>query len=300
MKPEQIFHKWEDAIAATTAKLDTILPESCLNKLLTETRNSIALCPGDIKVFGSGWGALEELRQGKPLTKHLDFGSIKQEQKDWADLLREGKMNENNPVSYLVSDEWFDLLMKAEHNWKTHYHLALNYFRRYNMECAENHLNNAFQIGGDRKYCLYLLANLRRVQGRRTEAVEAIFEAGKLALQDSAFIKEVLKMLLEQEAYSKLLELICQISGKIRYLPLIRFMESAGLAHLGQLDEAEKILIENGGLEIPDIREGENSTSGLYLFIQREKTNKTGKEFDPDSVKVPFKLDLRMAQAASQ
>ena len=34
-----------------------------------------------------------------------------------------------------------------------------------------------------------------------------------------------------------------------------------------RLDKA-KHLLENGGLDIPDIREGENSTSGLYLYIQ--------------------------------
>ena len=63
-----------------------------------------------------------------------------------------------------------------------------------------------------------------------------------------------------------------------------------------KIDEAETILLENGGLDIPDIREGENSTSQLYIDIKTEQARRKGKEIDPKSVQVPFLLDLRMSE----
>ena len=64
----------------------------------------------------------------------------------------------------------------------------------------------------------------------------------------------------------------------------------------GRLDEAETIILENGGLDLPDLREGEVAISALYIFIQVEKARQNGIELSPDKVKVPFTLDLRMAK----
>ena len=73
-------------------------------------------------------------------------------------------------------------------------------------------------------------------------------------------------------------------------------MRANALAHTGKLAEAEAILLKNGGLEIPDIREGENSTSGLYLYIQEQKAKRDNIPFAAEKIKVPFELDLRMSK----
>ena len=142
---------------------------------------------------------------------------------------------------------------------------------------------------------LHVLANIRRLQGRSAEAAELIFNAGKLNLSDASFLKEVLKMLLGLEDYAKMYKLIAACVPEVKALPFIKFMKACALAHTGALDEAEAILMENGGLDIPDIREGENSTSQVYLYIQEERAKLEGKPFDPKKVQVPFLLDLRMS-----
>jgi hypothetical protein len=53
--------------------------------------------------------------------------------------------------------------------------------------------------------------------------------------------------------------------------------------------------MQNGGLNIPDIREGENSASQLYIYIQQKKAELEGKIIEPDQVVVPFNLDFRMS-----
>ena len=60
-------------------------------------------------------------------------------------------------------------------------------------------------------------------------------------------------------------------------------------------EKAEQILMQNGGLNIPDIREGENSASQLYIYIQQKKAELEGKIITPDQVVVPFNLDFRMS-----
>ena len=79
-------------------------------------------------------------------------------------------------------------------------------------------------------------------------------------------------------------------------LLVVCVMHANALAHTGRFMEAEAILLENGGLEIPDIREGENSTSGLYLYIQEQKAKRDQVPFDAAMVQVPFELDLRMSK----
>ena len=74
-----------------------------------------------------------------------------------------------------------------------------------------------------------------------------------------------------------------------------QFLYADALAHTGSLEEAEAIIMANGGLEIPDIREGEISTSELYIYIQVEKAKLQGITLDPKQVQVPRALDLRMS-----
>lgn len=293
VEPEKVFGDWQDAIAEVTALLDKKIPESDLENMLAQTRQSIALVPGRNIISGSGWGALEEMRMQRKLTGHLDFGTVGEEQTPWIELLQNNRITEENIHSYLVSDPWFEKLCQAEQSWQTAYLSALHEYRKGDYRSALEALSRASD--GPRKYILHLRANVYLKQGRQAEAAEAIYLAGRETPEDPSFNKEVLKMLLGLEEYGKMAELLDTMSPAIRQRPLIRFMEACVYAHSGRLEEAENILLENGGLNIPDIREGENSTSQLYIYIQQKKAEAAGIPFDPAKVMVPFNIDLRMS-----
>ena len=295
MKGEDVFGSWDKAVEKTTAAIDALIPEAELDRILKETRESIALKKGKVIFEGSGWGALEEKRSGKKIAPQLEFSNLGEEQTAWLELLEQGIIDKALPVSYQVSDEWFELLKNAKESWQKHYHLALNYYRRKDLERAENEVVKAGEIKNNR-YLLHLLANIRNLQMRFPESAELIFQAGKLELKDKSFLKEVFKMLLGLGAYDKMLELSSLLDEKILAFPLIKFMCAYALACTGKIDEAEVILLENGGLDIPDIREGENSTSGLYLYIQEQKAKRNNQPFDAKKSAVPFMLDLRMSE----
>ncbi len=294
MAPADIFGLWDDAVSKTSAAIDKLIPEAELDRILKETRESIALKPGRVIIKGSGWGALEEKRKGAKLSPQLEFSNLGEEQKAWLDLLENNKINET-PISYQIGAEWFAILQNADESWQKHYHLALNYYRMKDLERAEREINKAGELKNNR-HLLHLLANVRRLQNCNAESADLIFQAGKLDLNDKSFLKEVFKMLLGLEAYDKMFELSSLLKSEILSLPLTQFMHAYALAHTGKFDEAESILLENGGLDIPDIREGENSTSALYIYIQEEKAKRDNVPFDAKKVKVPFNLDLRMSE----
>ena len=103
-------------------------------------------------------------------------------------------------------------------------------------------------------------------------------------------------MLLNMQEYVTMAELMDKLPENITDLPLIKMMKAFALAYTGKLNEAEAILLEDIS-EIPDIREGENSTSQLYIYIQQQKAVRQGKVLQDNEIKVPFHLDLRMSES---
>ena len=291
--PAKVFGDWQTAVDEVTSILDEKIPAGDLEELLVQTRESIALVPGKNVMSGSGWGALEEMRMQKKLAPQLDFGSVGKEQSIWVELLKNNRITDENICSYLVSDPWFEKISAAEDSWQKDYFCALYYYRKGDYRSALELLDKI--SGGSRKHILHLRANIRLKQGRKAEAAEAIYLAGMETPDDPSFSKEALKMLLGLEEYEKMSRLLEYMTNEVRQKPLIRFMESCICAHTGKLDEALAILMENGGLNVPDIREGENSTSQLYIFIQQKKAEAAGLPFDPAKVDVPFAIDLRMS-----
>ena len=291
--PAKVFGDWQTAVDEVTSILDEKIPAGDLEELLAQTRESIALVPGKNVMSGSGWGALEEMRMQKKLAAQLDFGSVGKEQSIWVELLKDNRITDENICSYLVSDPWFEKISAAEDSWQKDYFCALYYYRKGDYRSALELLDKI--SGGSRKHILHLRANIRLKQGRKAEAAEAIYLAGMETPDDPSFSKEALKMLLGLEEYEKMSRLLEHMTNEVRQKPLIRFMESCICAHTGKLDEALAILMENGGLNVPDIREGENSTSQLYIFIQQKKAEAAGLPFDPAKVDVPFAIDLRMS-----
>ena len=293
MKVEDVFGSWDSAVDNTTRAINEFIPEKVLDEMLAATRQSIALKQGKTVIHGSGWGALEELRSGSKLAPQLDFGKVTDEQEIWVELLEKNSVTCENIYSYIVADEWFELLKKAQESWQKHYLLALNYYRRQDLERAEKEVSLAGDMTQNR-YLLHLLANIRRLQQRNDEAADLIKTAAMLNLSDVSFIKEVLKMLLNLQKHEIMAEIIGNLPENAAALPLIKMMNAFALAYTGKPDEAEKILLEDVS-EIPDIREGENSTSQLYIYIQQQKAILQGKTLSASEVNVPFHLDLRMS-----
>ena len=294
MPPEKCFGDWDTAVKAVSREVDRIMPQEKLDAIFARTRKAIALKPAICKVQGTGWGALENLLRKKDSTPQLDFGSIGPEQADWKELLETGAMNDAPPTSYMVQDEWFELLKTAKPGWKVLFHLALNYYRRNDLERAFDCMNRSLALAQN-PWNLQAQATFYLNADRKVEASALFQKALELEPDDASLAKSVLRSLRSIGDYATALALWPRLTTQIQNRPMNRFLYADALAHTGKLQEAEEMLLANGGLAIPDIREGEISTSELYIYIQVEKAKLEGKTLDPKAVKVPYVLDLRMS-----
>ncbi len=294
LAPEQCFGEWKDAVRNVTAALDNALPEQSLEALLARTRESIALKRAIVKVKGSGWGALDALLRKADIAPQLDYGAVGEEQEEWRMLLEQGRMDDSEPKSFMVQDEWFELLKKATHNWKTWYHLALNYAHRADMERAEQCLEKSLALSTN-PWNFHAAAYFRRSEMRTAESAAFFLKALGMERYDVSLAKDAMKSLVAMEEYEYALMAYDMLPADLQARPLLKFLYANALAHTGRLSEAEQILIEDGGIDVPDIREGEVSTSDLYIFIQTGKARLSGLALDATQVQVPFALDFRMS-----
>ena len=51
---------------------------------------------------------------------------------------------------------------------------------------------------------------------------------------------------------------------------------------------------KDGGINVPDIREGENTVTDLWLELEELKAKRDGREFDRNAAVVPEQFDFRM------
>ena len=305
-RPERIFGSWENAVSEVEQTLNTILPEQKLDELLSRTRRTFALKKGHLHSRGSGWGALENLRRrqaGEPLLpEHLEFGETEKTQQPWISLLRHGTLPEESPdaatPSYLVQNEWFDLLKRSSisagrFQWNTWFHLGLCHYSRNDFERAEACFEHSLSLAPS-TLGLYAMANLYRVTDRQEQSASCFAALLRKRPDDLSLAKESFKGILEAGRAERIPELYPHLSEEVRKDPMIRFLHADALARLGQWRRAEGILEENGGLEVPDLREGETSYSDLYVRIRLLESREQGRETDARSIRIPARIDLRM------
>ena len=75
---------------------------------------------------------------------------------------------------------------------------------------------------------------------------------------------------------------------------LIQGFYASALAYTGKLEEAKAILLRDGGLVMNDLREGDDSITATYIYIEQQLAKLEGKELDAEDVDVPAILDFRM------
>ncbi len=286
--PERIYGSWDAAVDHASELVEKMITEQQLDDLLESSYEMAAGMTGKILCQGSGWGALEEIRRGTALTKSLDFGKPGPEQQDWLDLLNTGAMSDGPVCSWMIQDEWFELLKQAKPSWKVCYHRALCHIARKNFDSAEQEIRESIRFQRN-AWNLHALANILREKNLpAAEWLPLLREAVGLGPEDGYLIKETMKLHIVYKNYAEALAFYAGLSEKLRQRPMLRYLYADALAHQGEVEKAEAIIMEDGGLDIPDLREGETSISELYIYIQRQK-HRTGE------IEIPYRLDIRLS-----
>jgi hypothetical protein len=304
--PDKAHGEWRGAIEECSLKLDGLITEQALEDLLASTKR-MANSPAEQVLFcADGWGALEQERRKiqneDPMCEYLDFGAISEEQAPWLTLVKDGTLGVHDPksapVSYMLGDKWYKMLQNAtqhldRNNWFSHLQLGLMSFIGKDFRSSKEQLEASVEITNS-PWALYALAILNRELGKNEEEVEFMLRASAVRADDLSLSKEVLRSLYNNEQYGLLKKTYEQLPEHVRNTNRCKVYYAFALLSDGDVSGAEKILYEDGGIIVPDIRECETVTLDLWIAIEEKKAQAAGIPFDKNDINPPAFADFRM------
>ena len=171
------------------------------------------------------------------------------------------------PSSFTVDKAWLGAIMASPESWKKYYHAGIIFFRDQDFERCSEFFGKALVLERN-SWTLHAMANtVLRTGGDASGAMELLKEAVLKPEADAYLVKEALKLMVIHGEYDMVIGLYGQLSELDRKRPMVKLQYAFALAECNRKPEASAILLENGGLELPDAREGDVKITDLYLAL---------------------------------
>jgi hypothetical protein len=309
--PADLAHSdWDGAtVAAQEAVTRTVSAE----RLAAVQQAAEALAyrePVELLHTASGWGALENrvrLRSGEPALNvpgtPFDASTLGLEQAGWLAALDTGQFPEAPPDGFPASVHLhpvFEDLLVHSTGWTAPAVIGVIKACRGDLEGARaawiaslGRTSNALAWRNLGTAALY--------QGDLGAALTSYRRAVELAPGEPSLIIETVRALLAANEPLEALDLINSCAEAIRTIGRIRFLEARAALAAGDVRRCEAILAD---LEVPDLREGEDSLAELWWDLQAaiavggpDAATKSTSDIRAEVeriVSVPAHLDFRM------
>ena len=310
--PAKIHGEWKEAIKETEARLEEWLSDAWLEKQLEATRETVGNRKAKLVRQGDGYGALDAALKAKQLGAsgkerphnyaYLDFGKTDAEQNDWVHLLNNGffpeKCPNEVPASWMRQDEWIHLMEQAvkgadAYNWYTHMQLGASYFVLKQFDKAKAAIERSLELEVS-CWALYIRGHIARAEGDKEKCAMLCLKAAFMKKDNLSLALHAAKALIAAKLYDRMVSFAEQLPEKVFSHGRIKLCYALALFHTGQLDKADALLHENGGMIVPDIREHDNPLTELWLDIEEAKAKRDNRSFDRETAKPPRILDFRM------
>ncbi|MDQ0306782.1 tetratricopeptide (TPR) repeat protein [Kitasatospora herbaricolor] len=288
---------WTTAREAAQHSLDQLLPQSALDAELQAATHWIDQQPDEILHTGSGWGALEHHRRTKtgeaPLsTPGAPFPdtTLGPEQAPWLELLHHGRITADPgraPASHQSDPAWGDLLRAAD-GWLAQLHLGTLHAHTGDHQAARKAWQHSLELHPT-PWAWRNLATLAAHTGDPDEAAHAYRQALQLAPTLLPLVLESAGLLLRAGHPHEVLEHLETLDTTQRATGRVRWTEARAALDTGDTDRCGRLLHE--GIEVADIREGENSLHELWFAHQRATSDIT------PGLPLPRAYDFRMLTA---
>ena len=301
---------WQKAKADVERRLDRMIKEDDLEKMLDDTRSMAKKRADKVLFEGSGWCALENERRAmiglEPITPHLDFGKPKKEQSSWLSLLKNGTMGEHSPddvpESWMLQSDFVRLMEQAvkgadSENWYTYLQLGAAYCAAGTSRLLDAY--NCFEKSFELKrsaWAMYCLSIVARQCGNDGPAAEKAMAASLMCPTDESLAKDAMACLVYAGMYAEVIDLSEKIDPSLLGIGRIRLYVIIANIKLGNLEYAKRVLWDNGGLVVADIREGENIITNIYLDLEEALAKQKGEDFNRNEAEVPAIFDYRVSQ----
>ena len=252
-----------------------------MEDVLAGTRERARTEADQVVQTGSGYGGLERLarRMGgeRPMETHLDFTCGGEEEELWKTFLDTGRLDTpdpaRQPMVFVTGKYFYERLRKYvdgmgdRTGWYAHYQLGLFYFQEGDYEKAEEQLD-ASLADAENAWAYHGIASLYTVTGKKEKACSAMVSGIRLRMHDLSYVKEGFRLLVINGGYEKVIEIRQELEEPIRNEGRIRFYHIQALTGRGRYEEAYRLLMENGGLRVDDIREVEVSLAELWKTLR--------------------------------
>ncbi len=277
-----------DRMTALDRKLEVCETREKLNRKLAETK-TMAHTKAKLISAGSGFGAQNVKRK---FSAHLEFREA-EELKSWKPFFATGIMPkaevQDCPGAFLIDEYTVSFLEthmtgENEKNWYAHYHLGLGYYCVEKWEKAKREFETSLALAKN-PWAYHALSCVCLKNEETKEAEETILAGMKLRMNDEAYLKEGFKILNYCKAYARIREMYLSLDEEMQKVERLSFYYICALHELGEEKEAMRLLEADGGLEMPDVREGEESVGFLWHSIHEKLYGETGE--------IPFRFDFK-------
>lgn len=239
-----------------------------LEQTLKKTK-SMARKKAQLVMEGSGYGALN--KRGN-LTKHLEFCLKDDTLRDWQKFFKTSKLHCPDPMQipdqFLIDENHIAFLKESitkenKENWYAYYQLGLGYYTQGKYKKAKKELNKSLVLA-ENPWALHALSCTALLMNDTVHASEYCVKGMRMRPSDQSYLKEGFKILSLCKADKILCDFYEAMDSKEQQIQRIRFYYISALHRLGKDEKAYQLLEQNGGIELEDIREGEDSIAQLW------------------------------------
>jgi tetratricopeptide (TPR) repeat protein len=279
---EAVHGDWLEAIGC----IESAIAEAGIHAMLDERAGAEHDQQGARLHTGSGWGALESLRReatGEEPSPVIDRlfprSSLGEDQEPWVALLETGTLPTGTPRSYVVAKPWSDLLEGAAEEAAAMVQRGVVRWHAGHREAALQAWEAASALQPDSWLALRNIAAASGLMGEPQRSAEQYLRALDLRPDVAQLRLEAVEALIAANRFPEAVAL-AQAAPASSFAGRFRFLQAWAAVLHGEVRLAESIL--ERGLEIADLREGEESLSDLWRICRNDQ---------PD---VPFIYDFRL------
>ncbi len=251
---------------------------------------SMAKRPAEVIGHGSGFGAMRPYTKG---TEHLAFEIREPGLLRWKEFLETGRLERKEPLErpdeFCVDRENYHLLEQAVQNaesgnWYAWYLLGIGYYIEDRWMDACRAFEKSWELD-ENPWAAHGMASACLMRQDKNQAARWIARGIPMKKEDVSYLKEGLRLLLQCGSYDLLRKSYEELDGGMQSVGKLKFFYISALHALGEDEKAYELLEEDGGLEVEDIREGEDSIAQLWMELDRSVTG--------EKREIPYRYDFK-------
>lgn len=281
-------------------KIESLVSRTELSERKQRYAASSSLVPGDFLQYGSGYGALEAVRDSSITPDGFYFPPdyIKDEERVWLGVL-EGRTPppDDIPSSYMTDERWKPYIEKLDgKNFSTFNILGVMALEAEKDDEAETYFRTSLSLK-ENAFAYRCLAVMRKMQGMDDEAVSLMKKAVTL---DSCreMAEEYAALLIDRKLYEEAWEYYFSLDEDVRSDERLSITMMPAACALGRKDFLESQFERDFAV----IREGErNYTDSYFAYQAMNEAEKNGIPYTQELVRrfeeenrIPFRHEFRL------